>query len=235
MGSTTPESCDSPVSSGSFRMAKQKGGFVADLLSARWVVNPGRSIFLPMPFPYLTLFAVSSFKLLMIPVLLYINWELLAPYIAPQLSNPAAPLLLISYRIPDSSPDDPRYAKGYLDLAFLAFHIVFYSFVRQFVTIVICHPIARYFGIKKAAKLDRFGEQGYALLYFAVMGAWGYVSSLIILHYTFFEPGLSASWVNFQHGGIVRNIFGLVHNFLANMFLFDSLSRLPSLADETRT
>ncbi|KAG2116103.1 longevity assurance proteins LAG1 LAC1 [Suillus discolor] len=157
LGSNTPESCDSPVSSDSFRMAKQKGGFVADLFSARWVVNP-----------------VSSFKLLMIPVLLYINWELLAPYIAPQLSNPVAPFLLISYRIPDSSPDDPRYAKGYLDLAFLAFHIVFYSFVRQFVTIVICHPIARYFGIKKGAKLDRFGEQGYALLYFAVMGAWGY-------------------------------------------------------------
>ncbi|KAG2042343.1 TLC domain-containing protein [Suillus americanus] len=157
LGSSTPESCDSPVSSDSFNMIKPKGGLVADLLNARWVVNP-----------------VSSFKLLMIPVLLYINWELLAPYIAPGLPNPVAPLLFISYRIPDSSPDDPRYGKGYLDLAFLAFHIVFYSFVRQFVTTAICHPIARYFGIKKRGKLDRFGEQGYALLYFAVMGAWGY-------------------------------------------------------------
>jgi acyl-CoA-dependent ceramide synthase len=116
----------------------------------------------------------------MIPVLLYINWELLAPYVAPGFPNPVAPLLFISYRIPDSSPDDPRYAKGYLDLVFLAFHIVFYSFLRQFITIVICHPIARYFGIKKRGKLDRFGEQGYALLYFAVMGAWGYVSPSII-------------------------------------------------------
>lgn len=157
LGSNTPESCESPGSSDGFRMIRPKEGLVADLFSARWVVNP-----------------VSSFKLLMIPVLLYINWELLAPYVAPGFPNPVAPLLFISYRIPDSSPDDPRYAKGYLDLVFLAFHIVFYSFLRQFITIVICHPIARYFGIKKRGKLDRFGEQGYALLYFAVMGAWGY-------------------------------------------------------------
>ncbi|KAG1752705.1 longevity assurance proteins LAG1 LAC1 [Suillus paluster] len=158
-GSDTPESCNSPVlvASRSFLSLKTRGGLAEDLLTGRWIVNP-----------------VSSFKLLMIPILLYINWELLGPYVAPNLANPITPLLFISYPIPDSSPDDPRYAKGYLDLAFLAFHIVFYSFLRQFITIILCHPIARYFGIKKQGKLDRFGEQGYALLYFAVMGAWGY-------------------------------------------------------------
>lgn len=117
----------------------------------------------------------------MIPIILYINWELLAPYITPDLPNPIAPLIFISHPILSSSPDDPRYAKGYLDLVFLAFHIVFYSFLRQFVTTFLCWPVARYFGIKKQAKLDRFGEQGYALLYFTVMGAWGFVSSSLCL------------------------------------------------------
>ena len=35
--------------------------------------------------------------------------------------------------------------------------------------------MARYFGLKKEAKLERFGEQGYAVVYFGIMGAWGYV------------------------------------------------------------
>jgi len=154
-----------------------KEGLLRDLITSRWVVNPGLSFSILTPDPPQTLFIASSFKLLMIPIVLYINWELLAPYVAPDVPNPIAPLIFISHPIPSSSPDDPRYAKGYLDLVFLAFHIVFYSFLRQFVTTIICWPIARYFGIKKQGKLDRFGEQGYALLYFTIMGAWGFVSS----------------------------------------------------------
>jgi acyl-CoA-dependent ceramide synthase len=121
------------------------------------------------------LFADSALKLLLIPIVLYVNWELLAPYVAQGLSNPFAPLLFISYRVPTSPPDNPRYAKGYLDLVFIAYHIVFFSFVRQLITIKVCTPIAKYFGIKKRAKIDRFGEQGYAFLYFSVFGMWGMV------------------------------------------------------------
>ncbi|KAG9317408.1 putative longevity assurance proteins LAG1/LAC1 [Chiua virens] len=77
-------------------------------------------------------------------------------------------------RVPSSPDSDPRYQKGYLDLVFLAYHIVFFSFLRQVVTINLSHPIARHFGIKSTSKLNRFGEQAYALVYFAVMGTWGY-------------------------------------------------------------
>ncbi|KAI0719583.1 longevity assurance proteins LAG1/LAC1 [Cerioporus squamosus] len=136
--------------------SKQSRGFWSDLKSMRWVVEPA-----------------SSLKVLLFVFVLWANWEVLAPYIAKDLPNPFAPLIFISYRIPTSSPDDPRYRKGYLDLAFIAYHIVFWSFVRQSITLYVCRPIARYFGIKKAAKLDRFGEQGYAVIYFAIMGAWG--------------------------------------------------------------
>ncbi|KAG8218585.1 longevity assurance proteins LAG1/LAC1 [Butyriboletus roseoflavus] len=79
--------------------------------------------------------------------------------------------------LPDS---DIRYRKGYLDLVFVVYHIVFFSFVRQIITINICHPIARYFGIKRLTTLNRFGEQGYALVYFTIMGAWGYFIVLLL-------------------------------------------------------
>jgi very-long-chain ceramide synthase len=84
--------------------------------------------------------------------------------------------MFISHPVPSSSDDDPRYQKGYLDLVFIGYYIVFYSFVRQIITQTLCRPLGRYFGIKKQAKLDRFGEQGYALVYFSLVGAWGMVS-----------------------------------------------------------
>ncbi|KII90806.1 hypothetical protein PLICRDRAFT_90560 [Plicaturopsis crispa FD-325 SS-3] len=115
----------------------------------------------------------AAFRLLLVPIVLFLNWEVLAPHIAPGLPNPFRPLLFISHHIPTSSPDDPRYQKGPLDFVFLAYYIVVFSFLRQSITLNICGPIARYFGLKRQAKLDRFGEQGYALVYFAFMGAWG--------------------------------------------------------------
>jgi acyl-CoA-dependent ceramide synthase len=60
-----------------------------------------------------------------------------------------------------------------LDLVFLAYLVVFFSFVRQAIIYRICYPIAQYLGIRKKAKLARFGEQGYAIIYFAFFGAWG--------------------------------------------------------------
>lgn len=122
----------------------------------------------------------SSLKILLFFVVLWANWEILSPYVAKdaQPQNPFAPFLFISYRIPSSSDDDPRYQKGFLDSAFLAYYIVFWSFVRQAITIYLCRPIARWFGIKKRAKLDRFGEQGYAVIYFAFTASWGMVRLL---------------------------------------------------------
>ncbi|KAH7887665.1 longevity assurance proteins LAG1 LAC1, partial [Phlebopus sp. FC_14] len=156
--SNTPQSDGSPVSatSAAFTHAQKEATFWSDLRSARWVVHPA-----------------SAFKLLMIPVILFVNWELLAPYVAQGLPNPFRPLLFISYRL-QSSSHDVRYGKGYLDLVFIAYYIVFFSLVRQLISVNLSRPIARYFGVKRANKLDRFGEQGYALVYFAVMGAWGY-------------------------------------------------------------
>jgi very-long-chain ceramide synthase len=108
-------------------------------------------------------------------VALYINWEIFTPLIAPGLPNPFAPLIFISHRIQSSSPEDPRYAKGYLDLVFIAFYIVVFSFLRQVFMLHVFHPLARWYGIKRS-KFDRFGEQGYAIIYWGTMSVWGYVS-----------------------------------------------------------
>jgi very-long-chain ceramide synthase len=107
-------------------------------------------------------------------VVLYVVWEVLAPYFTKDVPNPFAPFLFISNPAPDSTPDKPLYAKSYLDLVFIAYHIVFFFFVRQSI-MRIFSSIARYSGIKREAKIDRFGEQGYAMIYFAVFGIWGYV------------------------------------------------------------
>jgi acyl-CoA-dependent ceramide synthase len=147
-----------------------------DIKTLRWVVEPGE---------FIKLFTInahpkclaSALKLLIIPVVLYINWEFFAPFFAKDLPNPFSPLIFISHYIPNSLPDDPRYAKGYLDLLFVVYYIIFFSFARQTIMISLCRPLAQYFGIRKPAKIDRYGEQGYALVYFGLMGAWGFVGS----------------------------------------------------------
>jgi acyl-CoA-dependent ceramide synthase len=59
-------------------------------------------------------------------------------------------------------------------LGFLAYYIVFFSFVRQTLALKVSQPVAKYFGLKRETKIDRFAEQTYALVYFAVSGTCGY-------------------------------------------------------------
>ncbi|KAG6869277.1 hypothetical protein C0993_000030 [Termitomyces sp. T159_Od127] len=146
----------------------------------------------------------SAAKLLLVPVVLYANWHLTGPFLAPGWANPFAPFFLISGRVPSSAPDDPRYQKSYLDLVFIAYNVVFFSFVRQIIVLKICNPIARYFGLRKSGKIERFGEQGYALAYFGFFGAWGYVTLFLFLSWPFLTPS-SASCPSSRHTGTRPN------------------------------
>lgn len=116
-----------------------------------------------------------SFKLLLVPIILFANWEILGPYLEPGIPNPFAPIFLLSGYIPTSSPEDIRYRKTWSDIAFIIYYVVFFSFVREILAIKVSRPLAKYFGLKRESKIDRFGEQTYAFLYFAFFGAWGYV------------------------------------------------------------
>ncbi|KAL5530664.1 LAG1 [Sanghuangporus sanghuang] len=151
---TPPDSRASTPSQSHFRVHDdfhESKGFWSDIKTLRWMRVPS-----------------SSFKLLLIPVFLYGICEALA--IRP---NPFEPMLFISYPIADSAADDTRYAKGWLDLLFIGYHIIVFSFIRQFLVLKVIRPISIRLGIKKQTKLDRFGEQAYAMIYYGAMGVWG--------------------------------------------------------------
>ncbi|KAL0566279.1 sphingosine N-acyltransferase lag1, partial [Marasmius crinis-equi] len=166
LGSNTPARTPSPVT------RKPSKPPVSPWI--RWAIDP-----------------LLALRVLIVPVVAYLNWELLSPIISThiqpalarylnltktpeELPNPFSSFFLLSNPVSSSPPEDPRYAKSWGDLVFIAYHIVLLSCVRQVVTVKLCRPIARWFGIRKEGKLDRFGEQGYAVVYFAFMGAWGY-------------------------------------------------------------
>lgn len=113
----------------------------------------------------------------MIPIVLYAVTKVALPG-GP---NPFEPMLFISHRVPNTPPDDPRYAKGLQDLVFVAYHIIVFSFIRQFTLFNIIHPLGLRLGLKRGLKLERFGEQAYAVLYYGTMGAWGVVRVLYII------------------------------------------------------
>ncbi|KAF8663373.1 hypothetical protein AX16_000948 [Volvariella volvacea WC 439] len=149
LGSPTPTRTASPV-----HKFPHSPRYVSPWL--RWAVIPSTSLFT-----------------LCIPLVLAAVWELVSQPLKLAMQNPFTPFFLLSHRVPESPPDDPRYAKGYCDLLFIAYYVVFWSLIRQIVAVNISRRIARSFGLKREAKLERFGEQGYALVYFAVFGAWG--------------------------------------------------------------
>lgn len=113
-------------------------------------------------------------------MVLYANWEMMSLFVTPDMPNPFAPIFLLSGYVPDSAPGDPRYKKTYYDVVFIAYNIVFFSFVRQAISIYVSKPVARYFGLKREAKIDRFAEQAYALVYFSFFGVMGYVNQFNI-------------------------------------------------------
>jgi len=98
-------------------------------------------------------------------------------------------------------PNDQRYQKSWWDLLFLAYYIIFFAFVRQTIIIYIARPLAKYFGLRRPEKINRFGEQTYALFYFTVFGAWGYVRSSLSFHASLMSTSVLCQV--FQHTGTI--------------------------------
>jgi len=72
--------------------------------------------------------------------------------------------------------------KSLQDFAFILYYIIFWSFVRQTLIFYLLQPLARHYGIKSQAKLDRFGEQGYAIVYNVIMGSTAVVCLFLDSH-----------------------------------------------------
>jgi acyl-CoA-dependent ceramide synthase len=111
----------------------------------------------------------------MLVVSAYISWNVLLP----QTTNPLAPFVRISYPLPRTLGESAQhYDKGSLDICFLAFYVVAFSFTRQSITEYIVKPFGRYHGIRSETKTARLMEQGYTFIYFLVFGSLGLVRFL---------------------------------------------------------
>ncbi|KZS97939.1 longevity assurance proteins LAG1/LAC1 [Sistotremastrum niveocremeum HHB9708] len=159
----------------------QSQGFWSNIRSMQWMRVP-----------------TSSLKLLAIPAVLYVNWQILAP----ALPNPFASVLFISHKIPGTPTEKPLYQKGYNDIPFVLYYIIMWSFVRQVLVLYIFRPFAQWWGIPDG-KLDRYGEQGYALLYFGFSGSWGLkiMSELPTWYYN-----TKAFWIGYPHWEMIAEL-----------------------------
>lgn len=75
----------------------------------------------------------------------------------------------LSYNVPGTD----MYGKGVKDYAFVAFHIIFFSFLREFCMQVALKPLAYHLGLRTSHKVNRFLEQMYSLIYYGTTGPIG--------------------------------------------------------------
>lgn len=88
-------------------------------------------------------------------------------------TNVVYPFLRLSYKLDGGGGNPPRYGKGPLDLAYVAFFTVVLSFTREFIMHEVLQPLARSVGIRARAKQLRFMEQMYTAVYIAFIGPFG--------------------------------------------------------------
>lgn len=155
-------------------------GLWQDLRTGKWMLIPS-----------------SSLPILVLPILLYLNHEYILtnpniplPDVFRQIvpvttKNPWTPLLFLSGFDGRDEAGTSFYKRSWLDLLFIAYHIVFFSFVRQSITLYFLRPLVKRLGIPPA-KFERFTEQGYAFIYFGFFGPLG----MYVMH------GLPIWWYN---------------------------------------
>lgn len=93
-------------------------------------------------------------------------------------NNFLEPFFLLSYPIPGSEP--VMYGKGTKDFCFVIMAMLFFTFFREFWMQVILRPLAISCGIRKKAKVSRFMEQTYSIVYYGLSGPFG----LYIMYHT---------------------------------------------------
>ncbi|KIY44123.1 LAG1-domain-containing protein [Fistulina hepatica ATCC 64428] len=117
-------------------------------------------------------YAVLALKFIVVPVALYYVLEFVKSILKLDIVNPFGALVFLSHPVADSPPGDPRYQKGWSDIPFVLYYIFWIALFRSIITTT-SKRIAMYFGLKSETKLDRFGEQGYAMVYGSLAGLWG--------------------------------------------------------------
>ena len=109
-------------------------------------------------------------------------------------NNFLEPFFMLSYPIPGTNPVE--YGKGPKDFCFVLTAMLFFTFFREFWMQVILRPLAITCGVQKKAKINRFMEQTYSIVYYGLSGPFG----LYIMYHTpiwYFET--SAFYDQFPH------------------------------------
>ena len=162
--------------------------------------------------------------------------------INPTISNPIHRALFLSYPLHPDHPfvpyharDGPDtlawpldfkfvnnptyYGKGPLDYAFVAFHIVVMTFSREFLMQLLLRPMAISYGIKSRAKQNRFMEQTYTAIYFAVFGPFGlFIMSRTPIWY-FNTVGMYEGFPHRSHEGLFKAYYLLQASYWAQQFI----------------
>ncbi|KAF7325697.1 Longevity assurance proteins LAG1/LAC1 [Mycena kentingensis (nom. inval.)] len=142
-----------------------------------------------------TVDAVAAGKLLLLPLTSAALWHFFAPHDA---LNPFMPIFLISNRLPDG-----KYAKSWFDLAFVAYYVVFFSWLRQLLVVSVGKRVAVHLGVRGKGKVVRFGEQTYAFVYYSAASLWG-------LHVMRQLPtwwyNTSAFWTDYPHWAMLPHL-----------------------------
>lgn len=104
------------------------------------------------------------------------------------------PFVKLSYHVPGTD----LYGKGVKDYCFVALHIVFFTWLREFCMQVALKPLARFLQLKSTHKVNRFLEQAYSLLYYGTTGPVGlYIMKYRCPELWFFNT--TAMYIGFPH------------------------------------
>lgn len=86
-------------------------------------------------------------------------------------TNPLFRFVSISYNVPNSN----RYRKGFNDICFVFYHMVFFTFLREFVMQKIMLPITQKINMRSQHKIKRTMEQAYSVVYYSVASPAGVI------------------------------------------------------------
>ncbi|KAJ7334016.1 TLC domain-containing protein [Mycena albidolilacea] len=195
-----PVTSPSPSSSASATYASNAAKGVSVWL--RWAVSPA-----------------AALRVLVVPPVLALPAALLLPrgtqnpftaffwlsHAAPPPERAGASTYSAAYRASYAGADGPQhYLKGPLDLLLLGYLVVLFSFLRLVLSHYAFPALARRWGVTKQGKIERFGEQGYAVVYFAAMGVWGaYILSTAPSSYasakSYLHINTKAFWEDYPH------------------------------------
>lgn len=146
--------------------------------------------------------------------------------INPTPSNPLHSAIILSYPLSPSDlsiplparydPSAPRYyGKGLKDISFVAFYIIVLSFTREFLMQRLIRPMAVYFQIRSRAKQNRFMEQVYTAMYFAVFGPLGLLVMSRTPVWYFNMTGMFEGYPHRAHEGLFKSYYLLQASYWA--------------------